>query len=186
MAAYSPQGCPRWGQRRGPTPAEKTAAEHRQRALQAWWPPCGWTSLRAIAWTLTLDPGQTEEQVQRRMGAHMGRRVTATELHGVLRVIPDIFHLYNGKIFLSWPKWHGPECRGEGCGCPILHVMPAPGANLAAEAPWPQEDEQGDVEETARGAPAVDDEADMPWYDWPTGRPPWLEEEEGWVADDQE
>ena len=34
------------------------------------------------------------------------------------------------------------------------------------------------------GAPAVDSEADMPWWDWPTGRPPFLEEAEGWVDDD--
>ena len=228
------------------------------------------------------------------MGAHMGRRVTTTELHGVLRVIPDIFHFYNGKIFLSWPKWHGPECRGIGCGCPIFHVMPAAGANPTVEAPWPKRvatgapplhpdsehpcrtadsastielhptllrvlaayhfpqewmqgcrldlevaetgrarvaltgraearaatahylssrneacdagdseptvsarleqgirpDRQGDVteaaEEEAIGMADVDTGEDMPWYDWPTGRPPWLEEAEGWGSDDPE
>ena len=64
--------------------------------------------------------------------------------------------------------------------------MPAPGANPAVEDPWPQEDEQGDAEEAAMGAPAVESEADMPWWDWPTGRPPYLGEAEGWVADDLE
>ncbi len=64
--------------------------------------------------------------------------------------------------------------------------MPAPGANPAVEAPWPQEGEQEDAEEEAMDVTAVDNEADMPWYDWPTGRPPWLEEAEGWVADELE
>ena len=69
-------------------------------------------------------------------------------------------------------------------------MMPAPGANPAVEDPWPkraqgiQEDEKENAEEEAIGAAAVDDEEDMPWYDWTTGRPPFLEEAEGWVVDD--
>ena len=28
---------------------------------------------------------------------------------GIFQVIPDIFHLHNGRVFLSWPKSHVPE-----------------------------------------------------------------------------
>ena len=114
-------------------------------------------------------------------------------------MIPDIFHVHAGRVFLSWPSRHTPECRGIHCTCPILTVtlMPKPGSRPSVERPWParqekraekkvgtetpeateeeEEEEEEEGEETAA-------EDDQPWYLWENGRPPWQEagEDDRW------